>query len=901
MSLLNQLAGFAQKFGASAKFVVSTTLQTLIPGAPAVVNLAEKAFDILQGAAEVIREEQLLAALEASSRDVTHLGQVLGVLESDLGSVLEQLAALEGLPDAAARILDTSLANDENTRAALHKLDKLAGQFERVEAQNRKLLAGQDEMLALLRRMTSVVDFVDELAAAGVAGKEFIDLIQSMREGQLALVQGRSAEAESKLMQLARSRPQSGAAAMAAAAVDVVEHRLPSAQQELTRAVRLRPADEELRELQSRATRALAFSTPATVEASKPAGAGVGVGSTIDGWTLEGRLGSGGWGQVFRARKGDKVCALKLMHPELSADPAFVARFRSEILTLANLRGTKYLVNIIDFSYAVSANCWYFLMEYVVGITLENYLSRKGPLSVGQARPIFTKVAEGLAAAHQRGVIHRDIKPANILLRKDGEPVLVDFGLATVVEGPRSTTASKVTGYTAVFAAPEQLRGRPADTRSDVYALGGTLMYTLLYDKPDLREPMDYNPANVPEEVRELLEKALASSPDQRTRDAAAFLELLRKSPRKGPQEVAPVAPVIPPLSLSDSMMIPEVVPEYTAVPILEPAAEVSPSVSRTGKRSQAPVPDVVPVEGPGNPRAARRQTRLAQLVDRHRAAEQARQRPHRFWLSLLLAIPLGVLVGIAVYQIVYATMRPTYPSRSGYRDAEMTAAWSGIAVGLIAGLSVLVLRAWMRRRFIRGVEADLQTKIDEIAHEFPAEVAAWGGRRVLEDLDLVCMLQSDGAISQKGRYNALLEGLHARHQALDAARKRPARLILTIFLILVPAFFAAGGVGSLMYETFRPRSYGNLSSDESRRYYQERDAAYLYGWILGVGTGLVVIGGACVLRLIGRRARISAQEAELEDKIDRFAEEFPRQVDAWGGRKSLEDRDLVERMLQRA
>jgi serine/threonine-protein kinase len=738
---------------------------------------------------------------------------------------------------------------------------------------------------------------------------------------------------------------------VAAAAVDVVEHRLPSAQQALTRAVRLRPADEELRELQSRATRALAFSTPATpVEASKPAGTGVGVGTTIDGWTLEGRLGSGGWGQVFRARKGDKVCALKLMHPELSADPAFVARFKSEILTLANLRGTKHLVNIIEFGYAVSANCWYFIMEYVVGITLENYLSRKGPLSVGQARPIFTRVAEGLAAAHQRGVVHRDIKPANILLRKDGEPVLVDFGLATVVEGPRSTTASKVTGYTAVFAAPEQLRGRPADTRSDVYALGGTLMYALLYDKPDLREPMDYNSANVPEEVRELLEKALASSPDKRPRDAAAFLELLRKSPRKGPQEVAPVATVIPPLSLSDSMMIPEVVPEYSPIPVLEPVAEVTPSVSRTGKRPQPPVPDVVPIEDSGNTRTARRQTRLTQLIDRHRSAEQARQRPHRFWLSLLLAIPIGVLVGVAVFQIVYATMKPVYPSRSDFpdqkawqkesgpaappgtqfgapavipqispsiqrssfeyaqdryydqrNDAEMTAIWSGVGAGLFAGLMVFVLRAWMRRRFIRGVEAELQAKIDEIAQEFPEEVASWGGRRVLEDVDMVCILRKDGAISQKGRYNALLGGLHNRHQAVDAARKRPARLILTILLMLVPAASAGGGAGSLMYETLRPRNSSTSGSSYDRSYYQRRDDAFLYGWILGVGTGLVVIGGACILRLIGRRARISAQEAELEDRIDHFADEFPREVNAWGGRKSLEDRDLVERMLQRA
>ena len=121
------------------------------------------------------------------------------------------------------------------------------------------------------------------------------------------------------------------------------------------------------------------------------------VGAVLDGWRLEQLLGRGGWGQVFKARRGEEERALKVMHPELSSDPVFVERFKAEILTLAGLRGHKHLVEIHGFG--KDADCWYFLMEFIKGVLLEQYLMKNGGLSVKQALPLFTRLADGLALA----------------------------------------------------------------------------------------------------------------------------------------------------------------------------------------------------------------------------------------------------------------------------------------------------------------------------------------------------------------------------------------------------------------------------------------------------------------------------------------------------------------------
>ena len=155
---------------------------------------------------------------------------------------------------------------------------------------------------------------------------------------------------------------------------------------------------------------------------------------------------------------------------------------------------------------------------------------RKGPLSVAQAVPLFARAADGLALAHGRGVVHRDFKPANILLRKpQGQPVVVDFGLAVLAGGSGLTKTGQSAGYTPMFAAPEQLRGKPADARTDVYALAASLFYALNYDKPHLREPDQFEPEHAPEALREVLTRALHPKPERRYANAGEFRAALEK------------------------------------------------------------------------------------------------------------------------------------------------------------------------------------------------------------------------------------------------------------------------------------------------------------------------------------------------------------------------------------
>jgi serine/threonine protein kinase len=159
--------------------------------------------------------------------------------------------------------------------------------------------------------------------------------------------------------------------------------------------------------------------------------------------------------------------------------------------TLIGLGSHPYLIRIDPdhlFDKADDWNCWYYVMEYIQGSSLQRYLDKKGALDLAQASGLFTGIAAGLAAAHKRGIVHRDIKPANILLRKHPEPgqgraVLADFGVAGLVD-----SHARGTGYTALFAAEEQMRHGISDCRSDIYSLAATIYHSLLYDDAEKRD-----------------------------------------------------------------------------------------------------------------------------------------------------------------------------------------------------------------------------------------------------------------------------------------------------------------------------------------------------------------------------------------------------------------------------
>ncbi len=195
-------------------------------------------------------------------------------------------------------------------------------------------------------------------------------------------------------------------------------------------------------------------------------------------------LGQGGMGNVYKVydqEVGSKV-ALKLIRPEVAADPATVERFRNE-LKLARDIAHKNICRMYDLGR--EGDTYYITMEYVPGEDLRSMIRMSGQLDVGTAVHIAREICEGLAEAHRLGILHRDLKPGNILIDREGHVRIADFGIA------RSLKADKLTGPGAVagtpeFMSPEQVEGRDVDQRSDLYSLG-----VVLYEMVTGRAPFE--------------------------------------------------------------------------------------------------------------------------------------------------------------------------------------------------------------------------------------------------------------------------------------------------------------------------------------------------------------------------------------------------------------------------
>ncbi len=194
-------------------------------------------------------------------------------------------------------------------------------------------------------------------------------------------------------------------------------------------------------------------------------------------YRIEQLLGMGGMGLVYRAHDielGIDV-ALKLLRPELATRSDAFDRFRQELL-LARQVSSPHVVRIHDL--VRHGEAWLISMDFVDGESLEHRLDREGRLPPDEALRICRQLAEGLAAAHKRGVVHRDLKPANVLLDARGEALVTDFGIARSA-GATGITGSGVIIGTPEYLSPEQARAEAVDGRSDLYALG-LILYEML-------------------------------------------------------------------------------------------------------------------------------------------------------------------------------------------------------------------------------------------------------------------------------------------------------------------------------------------------------------------------------------------------------------------------------------
>ncbi len=253
------------------------------------------------------------------------------------------------------------------------------------------------------------------------------------------------------------------------------------------------------------------------------------------------RVGSGGMADVYKAKdhKLNRLVAVKVMKAEFSEDKNFIAKFRKEAQAAAALTHPN-IVSVFDVG--EDNGIYYIVMELIQGITLKDYITRKGRLTVREATSIAIQVSLGLEAAHKSGVIHRDVKPQNIIISTDGKVKLSDFGIARAASS--NTISSNVMG-SVHYSSPEQVRGGYSDAKSDIYSLGITIYEMITGKVPfdgdttvaiaikhlqeEMESPRKYAP-DMPYSLEQIILKCTQKSVERRYVNMTALIEDLKRS-----------------------------------------------------------------------------------------------------------------------------------------------------------------------------------------------------------------------------------------------------------------------------------------------------------------------------------------------------------------------------------
>ena len=270
------------------------------------------------------------------------------------------------------------------------------------------------------------------------------------------------------------------------------------------------------------------------------------IGQTLGHYRIEEKIGAGGMGEVYRAHDEhlDRDVALKVLPADALTDNAARKRFHKEAQALSKLSHPN-IATIFDFDTQQGVD--FLAMEMIPGATLSSTLA-VGPFDEGEVLKLGMQLADALAAAHARGVVHRDLKPGNLIVSPEGRLKILDFGLATLFKPTgeanvtRSVTETHGVSGTLPYMSPEQLRGEPADARSDIYS-AGTVLYematgqrpfpqsqgaeligAILHQTPS--PPTKHNPLITPA-LEGVVMKALEKAPAQRYQTARELLGAL--------------------------------------------------------------------------------------------------------------------------------------------------------------------------------------------------------------------------------------------------------------------------------------------------------------------------------------------------------------------------------------
>jgi serine/threonine protein kinase len=635
-------------------------------------------------------------------------------------------------------------------------------------------------------------------------------------------------------------------------------------------------------------------------------------------------LGSGGFGAVYRAVSPTlqhlplaiKFCLDRALLPALNQE-----RSNLERLMRAGGRGSNHVVRL--YGYDLDHPTPYLVYEYVPGGDLTRLVAaRKAALgrSPDPAEVLgwVVQIAEGLAFAHRTGLVHRDLKPANILI--DGDTLrLADFGLGGVAAARaavRSRIGTSTVDYlsladqaslfrgagTPLYMSPEQRRGAPPDPRHDLYALG-VVWYQMLVG--DVSRELHHGWAKelvvrfgVPASHIGLIERCVGWF-DERPKDADELLPLLKEA-------ISSSAGLASPGLASPERERGETPPDLPSLTL--GARQEPPTV--TGAAAVTPTPQTT---------TGLRRTLLESMVKKLAAAytEADDMRRWRAGSTIRWGLLFGLVIGWVVGDVIHAMGVPQDPFPASFRG---TIRAPSIAGGIIAGLGVWFLYVFITRSGVYAVREDVEKRTarltKELAAEFPAEVAGWGGPAVLRDPALVRQIRDelnphvreliewkkkippaarqtrdeptpppssptstltpDEVTADPTRKAILIARLWEHARLLKATKDNTAGAwggLFALWFTLVP-MIGAGVFGALRHGV----GIDPLAS----------------GIVVGV---VVLVGGLAAWAGMARARRAVAQKREAG--IARLAADYPKLVEAWGGVGVLESPEAIAALLR--